>query len=70
MNQLLSIEDAVRVVLAISPWTIRSFCRSRKLRPLHIGRRVLLEEAEICRFLYEAKGQQIVPLPSETIQTL
>jgi excisionase family DNA binding protein len=35
----------------ISPWTVRSYIKQGKLRPIRIGRRVLIAEAEIERFV-------------------
>ena len=41
MEQLLDIAKAAKA-LSISPWTVRSYIRSGKLRPVRLGRRVLL----------------------------
>jgi excisionase family DNA binding protein len=54
MNQLLNVEDAARL-LAISPWTIRAYLKEGKLFPVRIGRRVLLEESELQRFIAESR---------------
>lgn len=43
-------------VCGISPWTVRSYIKQGKLRALHIGRRVLIEEAEIERFLEQCRS--------------
>jgi len=50
--KLLSIEDSAGL-LSISPWTVRKYIREGKLRPVRIGRRVLLEESELERFIME-----------------
>jgi len=60
MTQLLSVEDAARL-LAISPWTVRSFIRTGKLHPIRLGRRVLLEETELQRFV--AQSRTVDPAP-------
>lgn len=41
--------------LSISPWTVRLYIRQRKLRPVRVGRRVLLEPEECRRFLDTCK---------------
>jgi excisionase family DNA binding protein len=55
MTKLLSIEAAAEV-LSISKWTVRSYVRTGKLRPVRIGRRVLLAEAELERLIAESQG--------------
>jgi excisionase family DNA binding protein len=62
MNQLLDVVAAARL-LAISPYTVRMYLRTGKLRPIRIGRRVLLEESELQRFVDEARTSQ---LPQES----
>ena len=54
MKQLYDINAAAQV-LSISPWTIRNYIRKGSIQPLRIGRRVLLEEAELERFVSEAR---------------
>jgi len=55
MTQLLDVKDVAKL-LRISPYTIRAFIRDGRLRPIRLGRRVLLEESELERFVEEAKG--------------
>jgi len=50
MESLKSIEQAAEV-LALSPWTVRAYVRQGKIRPVRIGRRVLLEESELRRIV-------------------
>jgi len=50
MTKLLSVQDAAEL-LSISRWTVRAYIRQGKLRPVRIGRRVLLREEEIERFV-------------------
>ncbi len=50
MESLLSIERAAQV-LGISPWTVRRYIATNKIRPVRIGRRVLLEQQEIQRIV-------------------
>ena len=54
MEALLSIDKAAEK-LGLSPWTLRLYLRQGKLRPVRIGRRVLLEEVELSRFIAECR---------------
>ena len=56
MQQLHDVSSTANILGGISPWTIRAYIRQGKLRPVRIGRRVLLEESEIARFVAEAKA--------------
>ena len=55
MNNLLGIEEAA-TKLGISQWTLRYFVRLKKIASIKIGRRVLIEEAELQRFLELCKA--------------
>jgi len=55
MRPLKSVEEAAEL-LRISPWTVRSYIRDGKLKPVRLGRRVLLAEEELERVV--AEGQQ------------
>jgi excisionase family DNA binding protein len=44
-------------LLRISHWTVRKYIRDGKLKPVRLGRRVLIEEAELERFVAEGKKQ-------------
>jgi excisionase family DNA binding protein len=48
--QLLSVWQCAEA-LGVSTWTIRHLVRSRQLTGIHIGRRLLVEAAELQRFL-------------------
>lgn len=48
--------NEVAAYLGISPWTVRKLVRVGKLKAVRIGRRVLLEEEEINRFISACKG--------------
>lgn len=54
MRALKSVAEAAEI-LGISPWTVRAYIHDGKLRPVRLGRRVLLEEAELERFIARAK---------------
>jgi excisionase family DNA binding protein len=54
----IGIKDAARAV-GISPWTMRSFIRQGKIRAVRIGRRVLVEPAELKRLIEQGRiGEQ------------
>jgi excisionase family DNA binding protein len=42
MRALKSVEEAAGL-LGISPWTVRSYIKTGKLKPVRLGRRVLVE---------------------------
>lgn len=50
MESLLTVESAAKV-LGISPWTVRRYITLKKLLPVRIGRRVLLEPCELRRLV-------------------
>jgi excisionase family DNA binding protein len=52
MQPLKNIEQTAEL-LGISPWTVRSYIKQGKLHPVRIGRRVLIAESEIERFVSE-----------------
>jgi excisionase family DNA binding protein len=56
MKALKNINEAAGL-LGISPWTVRAYIRAGKLSPVRLGRRVLVEEAELERFVAEGKEQ-------------
>lgn len=45
--------------LAVSPWTIRAYIRSGKLRPVRLGRLVRLDQQELERFVAEAQVSEV-----------
>lgn len=55
MEALLSIERAAQV-LGISPWTVRRYIATKKIRSVRIGRRVLLEQQELERIVDEGRA--------------
>jgi excisionase family DNA binding protein len=54
MNALKSVDEAAGL-LGISPWTVRAWIREGRLRPVRLGRRVLLSEAELERLVTESQ---------------
>ena len=56
MQPLKSIEEAA-ALLGISKWTVRSYIKAGKLKPVRIGRRVLLPEDELERFVGVSQEQ-------------
>ncbi len=61
MKPLKSVPQSAELC-GISTWTVRSYIRQGKLRPVRIGRRVLLEEEELERFI---RGTVAKPESSE-----
>ena len=60
MESLKSVEEAAEA-LALSPWTVRLYVRQGKIRPVRIGRRVLIEPQEIRRIVEEGRNNPTVP---------
>ena len=56
MKALKSVEEAAGL-LGISKWTIRAYIKVGTLKPVRIGRRVLLAEDELERFVGVNKEQ-------------
>jgi len=54
MEALLTIERAAET-LGISPWTVRKYVAKNILKPVRIGRRVLIEPEEIRRIIEEGR---------------
>ena len=54
MEALIPVDKAAEL-LGISPWTVRAYIRDRKLRAVHIGRRVLIEQSELRKFVEQAR---------------
>lgn len=55
MKRLHSVIEA-GVLLGISQWTVRAYIAVGKLTPVRIGRRVLLEEEELERFIASSRS--------------
>ena len=56
MDVLFNIKEAASK-LKVSPFTLRSWIYEGKLAPVKLGRRVLLTERELERFIDEGKRQ-------------
>jgi len=54
MKALKSVEETAEL-LGISIWTVRAYIRDGKLRPVRLGRRVLLAEKELERLVAESQ---------------
>jgi excisionase family DNA binding protein len=54
MDALLDISSVARL-LSLSPWTIRRLIFDGRLTPVRLGRRVLVEPAEVERFVSQAR---------------
>jgi excisionase family DNA binding protein len=64
MRALKSVKEAAGLP-GISPWTVRSYIRDEKLKPVRLGRRVLVEEAELERLIASSKA----PLSGASLQS-
>ena len=58
MQPLKSVEQAAGL-LGVSKWTVMGYIRDAKLQPVRLGRRVLLEESELERFVAFSKAQPV-----------
>lgn len=56
MKALKGIKEAAGL-LGISPWTVRSYIRAGRIRPVRLGRRVLIHEDELQRIVAEGQEQ-------------
>jgi excisionase family DNA binding protein len=56
VEPLNTVESAAKT-LAISPWTIRAYIRQGRIKPVRIGRRVLLSDDELRRVIEEGRSQ-------------
>ena len=54
MKPLKSVKEAAGL-LGISPWTVRGHIRDGRLTCVRLGRRVLLQEEELQKFIERAK---------------
>ena len=54
MEALLDVNSVARL-LSLSPWTVRRLIADGKLLPVRLGRRVLIEPAEVERFVSQAR---------------
>jgi excisionase family DNA binding protein len=50
MSPLLDIKEAARI-LSISHWTVRAYIKNGQLKPVRLGRRVLIQTSELERFV-------------------
>lgn len=51
-----SVESAAKL-LSLSPWTIRAYIRQGRIKPVRVGRRVLMSHAELRRIVAEGVGR-------------
>jgi len=69
MQPLKSVKEAAGL-LGISPWTVRSYIRDGRLRPVRLGRRVLLSEDELERLVRAGQGTDAannLPIPVQKV---
>jgi len=59
MEPLLSIEQAADL-LGVSPWTIRKWVSTNRIRIVRLGRRVLLEQHELRRIIDAGRTETVI----------
>jgi len=64
MSPLLDVTQAAHL-LNLSPWTIRAIVRAGKLSLVRIGRRVLIEQSELERFIHDSRCSPQHPTSAE-----
>ena len=60
MEPLLSIEQAADL-LNVSPWTVRKWVSTHRIRIVRLGRRVLLEPHELRRIIDLGRTETVAP---------
>ena len=66
MTPLVDLKEAGRL-LGLSVWTVRAYVKAGKLAPVRFGRRVLLEEHELQRFIEHNRLSRRDDLTKENI---
>jgi excisionase family DNA binding protein len=51
MEKLFDVEASAQMLGGVSPWTIRAWLSEGKLQPTKVGRRTMIRESELERFL-------------------
>ena len=64
MTELYGVKDCAQM-LGISEWTLRGLCKNQKLLPTRIGRRLLVSETELQRFIDECQTKPIPEVQQE-----
>ena len=64
MQPLKSVQQAAKL-LGISPWTVRSYIRNGRIKPVRLGRRVLVSEDELERLVRAGAGMK-APIDSQS----
>ena len=63
MEKLYDVASSAEKLGGISPWTVRAWLSQGRLRPTKIGRRTMISEAELERFV---RAEQTAGHPAET----
>ena len=56
LERLFSIEEAAKRLGEISPWTVRSWISAGRLRKTKVGRRTMVAESELERFVLSSNA--------------
>lgn len=67
LEKLYSVEEAAQKLGGLSPWTIQSWLSQGRLRRTKVGRRTMIAESELERFI-EASNSPTVSRKREKIQ--
>jgi excisionase family DNA binding protein len=65
MDSLFSVEESAKRLGGVSPWTIRCWLSSGRLKRTKIGRRTMISEADLLKFIQEG-NKSIDGKPSRT----
>ena len=57
MEALFDVETAAQKLGGVSPWTVRSWLTQGKLQRTRVGRRVMIRESDLERFLASQNGE-------------
>lgn len=61
MNRLLSVPESARFLGGVSPWTIRSWLTQKRLARVKVGRRTMISQRELERFIRQCNGGEASP---------
>jgi excisionase family DNA binding protein len=67
MRALKSVEEGAGL-LGVSKWTVRSWIREGKLRPVRLGRRVLISEEELERFVSICQNRSTTQATNDNVE--
>jgi len=63
MDPLFSVEEAARRLGGVSPWTVRYWLSAGRLTRTKIGRRTMISESELLKFIQEGNKTSCSEVP-------